>query len=92
MPVSACQLGLRGLELHQDPPRPRHEQLARVGQRHAPRRPLDQREADLVLQPPDLLRERRLGDVLARRRAREVALLRERDEIAQLAQFHSYSL
>ena len=66
--------------------------LAGVGDRHLPRRPLDQRQADLVLEPADLLGERGLGDVLARRGAGEVALVGERDEVAELAKIHKHSL
>ena len=47
---------------------------------------------DLLLEPADLLRERRLGDVLARRGPREVLLLSERDEVAQLSKFHKLSV
>ena len=86
------QLGLRGVELGEDVARPGDEQLAGAGERDLARRALDEREPDLGLQALDLLRERRLGDVLARRGAREVALVGEGDEIAQLAQFHTHSL
>ena len=48
--------------------------------------------ADLLLEPADLLGERGLGDVLARRRPREVLLVGERDEVAQLPNFHKLSL
>jgi hypothetical protein len=45
--------------------------------------------ADLGLQAADLLGERRLGDVLARGGARQVPLVSERDELAQLPQIHA---
>ena len=48
----------------------------------------NQREADFVLQAADLLREGRLGHVLALCGAGEVQLLGEGHQVAQLAQFH----
>jgi hypothetical protein len=44
-----------------------------------------QRRAELVLQQPDLAAQRRLGDVQPRGRAREVALLGDRDEVGEAA-------
>jgi hypothetical protein len=55
-------------------------------------RPLGKGDSDLVLQTFDLLRQCRLGDVLARRSAGEAALVRERHQISQLANLHSASL
>ena len=45
-------------------------------------------EPELGLQPPDLLRERRLGDVERLGRAREVPVARDRREVLELAQLH----
>ena len=81
-----------GVELREHAPRPRHEPLARRRERDMPRRAVDERDPELVLQPPDLLRQRRLRDVQQPGRAREVALVGQRDEVAQLAQFHHTSL
>ena len=86
------QLAMRRLELCEDPPRSGDQELARIGDRDAPGGALSEREADLVLKATDLLGERRLGDVLTGRGSREALLLRERHEIAQLAQFHNKSL
>ena len=86
------QLGLRGVELGERAPRAGDEHLAGLRHRDAAGRALDERHAELGLEAADLLRERRLRDVLARRGAREVALVRERDEVAQLAQIHALSL
>ena len=91
-PGERLQLGLRGVELGQRPARAGDEQLAGLRHRDAARRALDERHAELRLEAADLLRERRLRDVLARGGAREVALVGERDEIAQLAQIHAFSL
>ncbi len=66
--------------------------VAGLGHLHPARRPVDQAQPELVLEPADLLRQRRLGDVLTRRRAREVTFLGQRDEVAELAQFHKQSL
>ena len=49
---------------------------------------LEQPAAQLGLERADLLAERRLGDVQARRGAPEVQLLGDGDEIAKLAEFH----
>ena len=61
------------------------QRLAGLGQAHMARGALDQRHPDLVLELADLLRQRRLGDVLGRRRAREVQFLGQRNEVAQLS-------
>ncbi len=54
-----------GVDLGQDPPGAVDEAVTGLGHRHPPRRPLHQGQADLVLEPADLLGECRLGDVLA---------------------------
>ena len=54
--------------------------------------PLDQRETDLVLQATDLLGQCRLSDVLTSGGPGEVALLGERDEVAQLTEIHKLRL
>ena len=62
--------------------------VARLGERHLPARPLEERIADLLLQFADLLAERRLGDVQRLRRPREVLMIRDGDEIREVTQFH----
>ncbi len=86
------QLGAGGVQLRQHAAGAGDERLAGAGQRDAAGRPLDQRRPQLPLELADLLRQRRLRDVAAQRGAREVALVGERDEVAQLPQFHSESL
>ena len=86
------ELGARGIELGEDPAGPGDEQLARGGDRDRSRRPLRERDADLILQAPDLLGEGRLRDVLPGRGAGEAALVGERDEVAELPEFHKHSL
>ena len=60
------------------------QRLARRGQRDPPRRSLDELHAHPLLQLTDVDAERRLGEVEALGRAREVALLRDRDERPQV--------
>ena len=55
-------------------------------------RPVDKLETNLLLEPADLLRHRRLRDVLAFCRSGEIPLLSERDEVPELPQFHKDSL
>ena len=55
----------------------------RLGQREAPPRPLDERRADLLLERPHLLGDRRLGDVQLLRGADERQPARDRLEGAQ---------
>ena len=85
-------LGVGRVHLGEDPARAGDQRLTGLGDRHPPRGALDQGEAELLLEPADLLRERGLGDVLASRRAGEVLFVGERDEIAQLAKLHKQSL
>jgi len=85
-------LGVGGVDLGQDPAGAGDERPARLGDRDPPGGALHQREPDLLLEPADLLRQGGLGDVLARRRPREVLLVGERHEIAQLAKLHKLSL
>ena len=66
--AQALQLRAGGLQLGQYPARAAARTLPGRGQRHLAGRALHQREPDLVLEPADLLGQRRLGDVLARRR------------------------
>jgi hypothetical protein len=86
------QFAVGGVQLGQDPPRADHQELPRLGERHPPGRALHECQPELVLEPADLLGERRLGNVLERGRAGEVPLLRERNEVAELAQFHKARL
>ena len=48
-----------------------------------------QRRADLLLELADLLAQRRLGHVQPLRRAAEVQLFRDDDEVAQMAELHA---
>jgi hypothetical protein len=50
-----------------------------------------ERLAELCLEPPDLVADRRLGDRHAERRARELLLLGDRDEVRELPDVHKES-
>jgi hypothetical protein len=76
----------------ENPSRPRDEQLPGLGHLGAARGALDEGQSELLLESPDLLRERGLGDVLARGCAREVAFLGQCDEIPKLPKIHKASL
>ncbi len=52
----------------------------------------DKRQAQLILEPADLLGQRRLGDVLVGRRPREAQLFGERNQVPQLPQIHKPEL
>ena len=62
----------------------RQQHLSRRRQLHLPVAAQHQRATDRVLQPLDLLGQRRLGDVESIGRPAEMQLLRQRDERAQL--------
>jgi hypothetical protein len=49
---------------------------------------VEQLDAELGLQAPDLRRQTRLGDPEPLGSAREAALLGDRDEVAQMAELH----
>ncbi len=81
----ALHLGVRTLDLGQDPARPADELIPGIGHRHVACGALNERQAELLLEPANLLGQRRLGDVLALGGTREIAFLGQRDEIAKLA-------
>ena len=64
------------------------EGTAGIGQADAARMAQQQRRADLALQRPDLLAERRLLHVQLLGRARDMAFVRDGDEVAEVSQFH----
>jgi hypothetical protein len=83
--------GDRAVELGQDRAGVAQERRAGRGELNAPARPLQQEHAQLVLEPAQLLAQRGLGQMQPRGRAAEVQLLRDRDEVLQLAQLHGSS-
>ena len=65
------------------------EEAARFGQLHAAAGAIQELDAELLLESPDLLAERGLGDVLSLGRPSEVQLLGDGEEVAQLALLQS---
>ncbi len=58
--------------------------------RRRPQRPLiaeEQRHAEIVLQPADLVRQRRLGEMHPRRGGGEAAAVADGEQAAQMAEF-----
>lgn len=76
------------LDCLQDPLGLGQEEPAGRGDLHLPRRAAQQRDAELVLQLPDRVRKRGLGEVQAFGGAAEVAGLGDGGEVPQVAQFH----
>ena len=64
------------------------EQPPGLGQADRAAVAVDQRHAQILLEQLDLPAERRLGDVQDLRRAGEIALPRQSDEISELTQIH----
>jgi hypothetical protein len=65
------------------------QHAARLGQPHALPPALEQRRAHYLLQPPDLLAQRRLRDEHLFRRVRERPGVGHRHEVAQVPQLHA---
>ena len=59
-----------------------------VRQRHVMAAPIEQRDANLRFELPDLLAQRGLRGVETRGGAREVQLVGHRHEVPQMTQFH----
>jgi hypothetical protein len=72
-----------------DPARVVDELEAGGRQLHAFGAAHQQCQPQLVLEPADLLRQRRLGDVDVLRRAPEMAVADDRGEVLELAQLHA---
>jgi hypothetical protein len=66
------------------------EDTTSLCQHHTARGSVHESDADLLLQRPNLLRERRLRDADPFRRARKTQLLGNCEEIAQMSEFHNY--
>src|SRR6185503_6945143 len=81
----------RVIGLGEDHPRFGDEHPARFGQLHLPLRPMEQFDAEFILELPDLLTERRLTDVKTLRRLSEVQAVGNGNGVAEVAQFHSSS-
>ena len=84
--AAGADLGMLGLG--QDRLGIDQERAAGVGQADAARMADEQRRVDLALERADLLAERRLLHMQLLGRAGDVALMRDGDEIAEVAKFH----
>jgi hypothetical protein len=91
-PCSAGLAALNGMQAAVDlAQRGRHvaaQDLAGLGHAHLLAAAVEQGRTQLVLQLLDLVRQRRLRDVQALRRAGEVQRLGDGVEVAEVAQFH----
>ena len=87
-PGEIAHLALRPLHIREDASREGEQRLARRRQRDVAAHAMEQRRAELVFQPTDLFGDRGLSDRELARRFREVALLRDRDEVPQLVKLH----
>ena len=79
----------RGVDLGEHPAGAPRDGDARVGRDDAAARALEQRRAQLLLEPADLVRQRRLGEMELLRGAREVAVPRHRLHASQLPELHA---
>jgi hypothetical protein len=81
--LEAADLLHHMLRLEQAALRVGEQTLARLGERHAARPPLEQRDAEIAFEPRDLPADRRHGHMQPRRRVANRAGARHFDEIAQ---------
>ncbi len=88
-PWSSSTSPCDALDLGEDAPRPLGDRLAGVGSDDAPARALEELDAELVLEPAHLVRERRLGDVELLGGAGEVAMPGDGLDVPELAQLHA---
>jgi hypothetical protein len=84
----ALRHALRTLRLRQDLAGVSEERTARGRQLDAALRPVEEHDSELLLELADLLAQRRLRDPHPRGRAAEVQLLRDGDEVAEVAELH----
>jgi hypothetical protein len=79
---------LRSVHSRQDAASPSSDRLSRLGWPDSSARALEQRGPKLLLDPPDLVRKRRLGDAQLLRGTREVAVPGHRLDGSQLPELH----
>ena len=82
------QIAQRGFHLRQGCVRQRQQPTSRCGKPRRSRRPIHQRQAQLLFQTFQLMRHRRLRQVQARRRSREAPAFRHCRQQAQVAQLN----
>ena len=79
------------VDFREHPTRARGDVLARGRQHHLPRRTLDERDAQFLLQLAHLRRQRGLAHVAGLRGAAEMPQVGEGHQIPQIAQIHRVS-
>ena len=67
------------------------EGAAGVGDDHGPTDPIEQPHTELGLEPPDALRQRRLGDADRVGAGGEAAVVEDREDVLDVAQLHRTS-
>src|SRR5690606_37057340 len=82
----------RVLHIPDHPLRVRPQHPTRSGQLDTPRKPIEERCAQLALEGPDPLRQRRLRNETRLGGTREMPVLGDREEVPQLPQIHMHSL
>ena len=80
------------LRLRQRHPRFGEKGAPSVRQLDAAIRPMEEADAEILLEPANLLTERRLRDVQALRGAPEVQLFRDGDEVTEVAKLHGRTI
>ena len=80
-----------GIDLREGAASPGEEHLPRLGQVYPAARAFEKLDAEFLLKQPDLMRKGRLGHWDGRRRPGEVAVVGDRDGVAQLSKFHTDS-
>jgi hypothetical protein len=76
------------LRFLENPPRAGHDLPGRRRGRHAPQAPIEQHDAEVILELLDLRAERRLSDVAGLRGMCEVSGVGERNHVAQVLEVH----
>ena len=79
----------RGVHFREHAAGSRGDCLSRLSQAHAAAGALEQRGAELLFEPTDLVRERRLGEVELLGGAREVSVARHRFHAPELPELHA---
>ena len=87
-PAQLVELAADAVDLGEHAPAPGRDRLPGLGRDDAAAGALEELRAELGLEPPDLVRERRLGDVELLRGAGEVAMPGDRLGVDELAQLH----
>jgi hypothetical protein len=88
-PDQLLHLAAGGLDVGEDAARDRQQRGTGRGERDRAAGAVEQRGADVALQAVDLLAQRGLGDAEVGRRACEVTLIGDGDEVQELLELHA---